>query len=242
MKKILVVLFLILGFFYFSLPALAADATVYISPSSQTVGNNCAVPVDVMLDTGGDNSSGADIIINYDPNKLSVNSLQEAALYYDYLTVEDVPDQGKIVIQAVNKANEYFMTTAGIAEKYATINFQTKGLGTANITFKFNGVGDTTDTNITGDDGVDLLGSTSAGTIIVEDGAACPGDSPTATPTPDDDDDGDDDNGVGSDDLTTPTPTTYTAPVSGSTTNTIAISIAGTIFLLSSAAFAWLKK
>lgn len=238
-KKIGIISVFLLGLFLLPIKALAANGTLYFSPSSQTVGNNCVVPVDIMLDTGGDNSSGADIIINYDSAKLSVDNLQEAALYSDYLTVEDVPDQGKIVIQAVNSANEYFLTTAGNAEKYATINFRTQGLGLANVKFKFSGVGDTSDTNITGEGGADLIGSSlTDATITVEDGAACPGDSPASTPTPGNNDD--DDNGVGSDTLTTPTP--YTVPVSGSTANTITISLVGTIFLLTSAAFAFLKK
>jgi hypothetical protein len=224
--------------------ALAADANVFFSPSSTSVENNCYPSLDIMLDTGGQETTGVDVIIYYDQTKLAVHTLSQGALYSTYETIEDVPSQGKIVIQARALVDETFYTVAGEGEKFATITFYSTAYGTANVAFKYDGQGVTTDTNVTDLNGNDILGtSVSDASVIVSSGASCPGATSTITPTPGSGStDEDTTNGLGGNGTATSTPTTYQAPTSGTTSNTIALISLGMLFTLISGAFALAKR
>lgn len=215
--------------------ALAADGNLYFSPSSTTVANNCYPKLDVMLDTGGQETTGVDVIINYDSAKLEVHNLSQGTLYTSYDTL-DTATAGKIVIQARALPAETFYTTAGTGQKLATIMFHSKQNGDSTVTFKYLGQGNTTDTNIAGVDGTDILGaSVGNATVKVQDGASCPGSGDSGTGGGDDDEDDDDDD-------TAPTPTVYTAPASGSTGQTVALILGSVIFLSLSLAAARIRS
>ena len=209
---------------------LAADANLYLSPSSATVAKDCYPTLSVMLDTGGQETTGVDAIIYYTKSKVSVDSITEGDLYGNYPAHEDVSDQGKIVIQAVTEADETFKTTAGSAQTFATIKFKSIAYGTANISFKYLGKGDTTDSNVSSVGGADIIGTIGDASVIVEDGASCPGvnnnngDDSSSTSNP------------------TATPTIYQTPVSGVIDRTVGLSLAGISLFLFSAALTWLKK
>jgi hypothetical protein len=206
----------------------AASANLYISPSSQTIGVNCTTTVDVMLDTGGQETTGVDVIINFDSSKLTATNVAKGSLYSSYETT-DFSIPGKVVIQARALANETFMTTAGSGQKLATITFSSKAVGSVSLTFKYLGQGDTTDTNVINTSGADILGSSvPTSTINVQDGASCPGgSSPTATPTSS---------------SSNPAPTTYSAPVSGSASQTLVLISLGGVFTILAAAFLKLNQ
>lgn len=227
-SAIFTALLLLTGLTTFTTRAFAADGNLYFSPSSTTVDNNCYPKLDVMLDTGGQSTTGVDVIINYDSAKLDVHNLAAGSLYTSYDTMDTSTD-GKIVIQTRALAGETFVTTAGQGQKLATITFKTTQTGSASISFKYLGKGNTTDTNIADENGTDILGSSVGNaTITIQSGASCPSSG---------DSDDDDDNTT-----PTPAPTTYTAPASGSVTHTIALALGGTLFLGLGIAFAWLKK
>jgi hypothetical protein len=147
--------FCLLAFIFFSSPTKAwAAATLSFSPATKTVLVNDTFNVDVILNTGGSETDGADVIIRYDGNKLSLISAVLGDLYANKLT-SDTSVAGKITLRATSSENASFNGTG----TFATLTFKAIAGGTANLYFDFTS-GATTDSNVAYQ-GNDILGSTS---------------------------------------------------------------------------------
>ncbi len=147
--------FCLLAFLFFFLPTKVwAAATLSFSPATKTVLVNDTFNVDVILNTGGSETDGADVIVRYDGNKLSLISAVLGDLYANKLT-SDTSVAGKITLRATSSENASFNGTG----TFATLTFKAIAAGTANLYFDFTS-GATTDSNVAYQ-GSDILGSTS---------------------------------------------------------------------------------
>ena len=151
LKKIALSLGLALILLTFPKAALAA-ATLSFSPASKSVNTNDTFNVDVILNTGGSDTDGADVIVRYDGNKLSLVSASLGSLYANKLTA-DTSTSGKITFRATSTEITAFNGTG----TFASMTFKAIASGTANVYFDFT-AGSTTDSNVAYK-GADILGS-----------------------------------------------------------------------------------
>ncbi len=178
MNKTLLILLLLALIYLFPRPALAA-ASLSFSPASQSVAKGDQFSTDIVLNTGGSESDGADVIVMYDGNKLQVVTASIGSLYANKMTA-DTGTSGRVVLRATSSENQSFNGTG----TFATLTFKAIAQGTANTYFDFTS-GSTTDSNVAWQ-GADILGSTSGGSYTV--GAASTGGTsasiaPTASPS-----------------------------------------------------------
>lgn len=131
-----------------------AAASLSFSPAAKTVVINDSFNVDVILNTGGQQSDGADVIVRYDGNKLTLVSATLGDLYINKLTA-DTSTAGKVTFRATSSEDQSFTGTG----TFATMVFKAAAEGTANLYFDFTS-GSTTDSNVAYL-GSDILGSTS---------------------------------------------------------------------------------
>jgi len=129
--------------------------------------------VDVILNTGGSETDGADVIIRYDGNKLTLVTAALGELYTNKLTA-DTSVEGKITFRATSSENQSYNGTG----TYATMSFKAKAEGTANLYFDFTS-GSTTDSNVAYK-GSDILGSVSNASYTITQA----GTGGTASPSP----------------------------------------------------------
>jgi hypothetical protein len=98
-------------------PALAA--TLALSPSSGSVGRGCAFSVDVLLDTQGANTDSTDVILLYEPQQITANSVVNGKIFSDFPGNSIDNQTGKVSIYGLSAQNTSFN---GIG-KVATVNF-----------------------------------------------------------------------------------------------------------------------
>jgi len=170
-------------------PGLAfAGASLSFSPATQSVMVSDSFEVDVVLDTGGVETDGVDILISYDEMKLEAKNAVLGSLYDNKIN-EDVSQPGKIVLQAVSDVGSGFVGKGNLAR----ISFKTIAGGPAQVSFDMIGES-TTDCNVSAN-GQDILASVSNGayTILPEgigagvataSGTPTPTSTGTLTPTP----------------------------------------------------------
>src|SRR5436190_19860650 len=102
---------------YFSQPAVAAGAKLYLSPTASAVRLNSNFKVDLRVDTAGQQTNAVQTSLTYPADKLSVTSVTPASNYN--LEVENSYGGGLIKIsQAV------VPTTVSGDQLVATINFK----------------------------------------------------------------------------------------------------------------------
>lgn len=159
LKFLPLIIFFIMGLFIFPAKAWAA-ASLSFSPASQSVTLNNNFNISVILNTGGSDTDGADVIVNYDGNRLQIVSATLGDLYANKLVV-DTSTNGKITLRATTTADQSYNGTG----TFATLSFKAIAEGTANVYFDFTS-GSTTDSNVAylGDD---LLGSVSNGSYTI---------------------------------------------------------------------------
>jgi len=187
MKKYLPVLsvFFLIFLVFLTRPNFAfAGASLSFSPATQSVMVGDSFEVDVVLDTGGVETDGVDILISYDEMKLEAKNAALGDLFDNKIN-EDVSQPGKIVLQAVSDVGSGFVGTGTVA----TLNFKAVAGGMAQVSFDM--IGESTiDCNINSD-GEDILASVSNGsyTILpmgiggVDDATASGTPTPTSTGT-----------------------------------------------------------
>jgi hypothetical protein len=178
MKKILPVL----SFFFLILlihPGLAfAGASLSFSPASESVMVGESFEIDVVLDTGGVETDGVDLLISYDEMRLEAKNATLGNLY-DNIINEDVSQPGKIVLQALSDAGSGFVGTGNLAK----ISFKAIAGGPALVSFDIVGES-TTDCNVSAD-GEDILASVSNGSYtILPEGIGAGVATTSGTPTP----------------------------------------------------------
>jgi len=200
----------------------AADYTASLSLSriDVSLGTGETFPLDIILDPGGQTVVGVDVILNFDKTLLEIINLVPALDDFETFApvqgngspdLEDMKSEanttGKLEFGAVsfNWGSGEIGGVSTIINPLMTIAFRAKAAGEDTITFGFDGLGQTTDSNviaISGEEVVDILqdisGNTTAVTIF---GGATVTPTPELTPTPTS--------------ALTPTPTPTTSPETG---------------------------
>jgi hypothetical protein len=141
----------LIAFFIFLIPkSFAYAATLSLDPASNSIPVNSTFDVKVLIDTQGEDTRGADVILKFNSSILSVVSIVEGTngsnpFYPDlYQTVSP----GEIYIAA--SVVETIDTRSG-SGTIATISFKGISQGTSDVTFDCT-PGKTSDTNISKDD------------------------------------------------------------------------------------------
>jgi len=169
----LLILALFLGFLP-SLPAEAADASLYLSPSTGTysVGNTFSIVVKV--NTGGVAINATEGEIVFSPDKLEVVSVSKSGSIFSLWTGQPVfSNSNGTVSFAGGTPNPGYTGAAG---KIITITFRTKISGTVTVSFSSGAV-------LANDGaGTNILSSLGNGSYILQVGEVIPA-KPSATPT-----------------------------------------------------------
>ena len=149
-----------------------AAAILYLSPSTTTASVGQTFSMAIILDTGGSETVGTDVKLNFDATRLEVVSLTNGVIYPTYPSGGKIYDNSAGTIRwsgsATDPAN--FFSGSGT---FGTINFRAKVSGTASVTFDYVS-GSTTDTNVVeGGTLAELLTSQpSGGTYIISSGTS----------------------------------------------------------------------
>ncbi len=177
-----------------ALPAFAfADdthpATMTFSPSSGSVAVNSNFKVDVVINTNGTSrTSGADIVVTFDPAKLEYVSATRPATNDFYWTPGDVNHEDSFVTRDTDKLagtvdighsvkpgtlpNAYPTGTGNVA----TLTFKTLAPinSTVALTLGFTSLGATTDSNVISSTSTDILSAGSSATFTVAEAEVLP--------------------------------------------------------------------
>lgn len=142
---VLLFIYLPLGMAYYAFPTHAASFKV--SPSSgSTFNQNCQSSLDIILDTEGKTSNAADIILNYDNNKIDIIQVKPGNVYPNYFGNVVDANSGLIRLTGAN-----FTSTLNGKGVFATIIFKPKvNTGTSYLNIRFTGADqyNTLDSNI----------------------------------------------------------------------------------------------
>ncbi|MBN2016384.1 hypothetical protein JW766_06175 [Candidatus Dojkabacteria bacterium] len=157
MKKILLTTtpFIIVSLFLLSLATdvWGQSASLYFSPSSQSVSLNQEFSVQVMINTSGVNVNGVTADFTFPTDRLQVVSIDDADSEFTQ-ELESTFSGGTVYISRGTPGGESFNGTGNVA----TVNFRATGSGTATLEF-------TSDATVTDTGANNVLGSTSSATI-----------------------------------------------------------------------------
>ena len=182
-KRIIVQLFSFALLFFLILPRIthrvsfsvfATDASFSLSPASGTYQVGTAFNVNINLNTGGNETSGSDAILLYEPEKIEAKGITAGTIYSSYPVKTINSTAGKISISGITSDAASSFSGEGT---FATINFRPLSSGTTTIRFNFT-QDEPTDSNVAkkGTQGEDILASVSNATYTLT--------GTTATPTP----------------------------------------------------------
>lgn len=139
------------GLYFLLFPALAQAATLSLSPATGQANKGCTFSVNIELDTTGTATDGTDVILFYEPTKLSATatSVENGKIYSDYPGNSVDSAGGKISISGISSVSSPFNGKG----TFAKINFNVIDSGSGNsTTLKFdfdpNDKTKTTDSNI----------------------------------------------------------------------------------------------
>jgi len=166
---IIVLIFCSFGFLWARLfPLVSASGTGHFSfsPSSGTFKGCTSQSLSVNISVSGTTSNAADLVITYDPSKITVNSVSSTNAYQS--TVKKTFGSGTIRVGQASFVSDFSGTA-----KFATINFTTqKGVSQAKFTIAYNG--STTQSNIaSADTNENILTSNGSVTYNI-DQSTCP--------------------------------------------------------------------
>lgn len=141
-------------------------ATLSFDPDQIEVASGDSFTVDVIVDTKGVAAGGVGAKIEFDPARVSVQSINPGSIFGDYpvLTIDN--NDGLLVISGISASQKNLFTGRGVV---ATIEAVAFGSGPTNMTFMFQ-PGSTRDSNVailTGDG--DALASVSNLAVTVSD-------------------------------------------------------------------------
>lgn len=175
MGRLKYILMSFLALAVFSSPALAQAATLSLNPSAGTFNRGCVLGVNIDLDTQGGQTDGTDVILIYDPTKLSVKTsdITNGKIYQDYPGNSVDAQSGKLSISGISSVSEPF-SGKGV---FATVQFhvlENAPSGATLIRFDFdpNDKTKTTDTNVVERGTIaDLLSQVTDGNYVVGTGS-----------------------------------------------------------------------
>ena len=165
--------------------ALAAGATLSLSPASGTFNQGCSFSMDVLLDTGGIPTDGTDAILFYDPTRFNVTKIRSGTIYSDYPGNTIDAQNGKISMHGLASISSAFTGQGVLASIDFTIpQFAPTGATQINFDFDPNDKAKTTDSNVVERTTVaDVLNQVNNGSYTVGTGN-CNGVSVSPTVTP----------------------------------------------------------
>lgn len=143
----------------------ATNGSFRLVSTSTNLTQQCNYRVDIMVNTGGDNSNAADIEIHYDPSRIEIIDSKPAipgvqildgTAYEAYFGNTVDATTGVIRLAGASFSNN--LNGEGL---FATIEFKSRSsVASANFTITFAGVGNTLDSNISETStSLDILGS-----------------------------------------------------------------------------------
>ena len=142
-------------------------ASLSFQPTSGTYNIGQTFTTNVIIDTGGEETNGADVIVVYDQSRLEFVSAEINDLYSDIITPNPTPNPdipGHLALGAADSDETYNGKAI-----FAVITFKAIAEGTANLSFSFNpeNLGSTLESNISYH-GKDLLGSITGASYAIE--------------------------------------------------------------------------
>jgi len=145
-------------------PAFAANATLSFSPASSAVTTGTSFDVQIILNTGGSNTSGTDVYVHFDKSKLSLTDITPGSIYNQYVGKAIDNAQGTAAISGLSTDVSSLFKGTGT---FATFHFQPLAQGTATVTFDFT-PGNQNDSNVADfDTQEDVLTSVTNGTYQI---------------------------------------------------------------------------
>lgn len=129
--------------------AFADGPTLALSPATGTFNKGCNFTLTINVDTAGVQTDGTDVILFYDPTRLTANQINNGTIYSEYPGNSIDPQAGKITISGLASVSSPF-TGSGVL---ATVDFSVlpnapSGLTQAKFNFDPLNKGLTTDSNI----------------------------------------------------------------------------------------------
>src|SRR3989338_3809449 len=155
---------LLVGAFWFgSFPALAANATLSLTPASQTLNLNDNFAVEIRLNTSGNAVSAVSAYLNFDTSRLQFVSADYTGSAFD-IQAEEVISGNSIKITRGKLPPGVSSSNALVAK----VNFKAIASGTANVSFALTSPGQGPSRVIKNDGlGTDILGSILGGNYTV---------------------------------------------------------------------------
>jgi hypothetical protein len=162
------------------MPIAASAATFELSPSAASYPYGCERTLQVYADASGQSSSTADLILQYNPNQIEILDsiadqsgvqIQPGSAYLAYVANEVNAGIGRVRVTAISINN--FLTSRKL---FATIRYRPiNNITSTNITIQFNGVGATTDSNISDSNtNLDILSGVTNATLNFTSGDCTP--------------------------------------------------------------------
>ena len=142
-------------------------ASLSFEPASGAYNIGQTFKTSIIIDTSGEETNGADVIVIYDQNKLEFTSAEINDLYSDILTPDPAPNPdipGHLTLGAASGSETYNGKAV-----FAAVTFKAIAEGTASLSFSFNPekIGSTLESNISYH-GKDLLGSIAGASYAIE--------------------------------------------------------------------------
>ncbi len=168
---------LIFIFILLVLPSQALAATLSFSPAAGSFNRGCNMAINIMLDTQGAQTDGTDVIITYEPTKVSLatNQITNGSIYPEFPGNSVDSASGKISISGISSVSTPY-SGSGI---FATLNFKVldnapAGITTLKFDFNPNDKTKTTDSNVVERGTIaDVLSSVTDGSFTLGTGAGC---------------------------------------------------------------------
>jgi len=160
------------------LPIKTHAATLSMNPASANLTEGCENTVNIMVDTQGAETRGADAFLSYNPDEIEMLSILPGEMYKSY--PGKIIQNGDVFITAFSE-NGFFVGSGTLAR----LVFKSKpGVKSATISFKY-APGSTIDSNVAGRGANDILNTVFSGTYTFEPGICGAGPPRPAAPPSD---------------------------------------------------------
>lgn len=179
LRLFFIILILILSLIFSPTVAFAASARLFLSPATGNFTVDQVFEIKIELDTGGGRTSGTDVRLLYEPDKLEIVRIAPGKIYPQYLGIGIDLNNKTAQISGISSNVANLFSGRGI---FATIQARGVSPGTTFMTFDFK-PGERNDSNVADFDTVgDILAAVDNGSYTI----VTPTPSPqfTATPTP----------------------------------------------------------
>lgn len=170
--------FLIATVFFGLSPASAYAATLSIAPATGQINKGCDVTFTIELDTQGSQTDGTDVILSYDPAKMTIaqTDITNGKIYADYPGNSVDATAGKISVSGIAQVSQAFSGKG----TFATLKFKVASAATGNAGLKFDfdpsNKTNSTDSNVVERGTVaDVLSAVTDGTYTIGTGSCAAG-------------------------------------------------------------------